>query len=266
MGDMGIVCRGQKRRMTGTVHATDNQWFFMMQNVEEVWVEKHKKSKEKKIRQIFRKNVIVNGDASDKPTKTLKKSKIPENSKKETISSEKSDIEEVKPTKLPILKFNEEKHYTDLTFSPKSWLKRWETTIEKIRSKKNFLAENNLTQNEVDKVQREVLLLICNLRKLNREVQYKLRERRDLVKSTSIACDQEDVQLQNVIYEQKHLSKEADTCLKFKSRHRDFSDLVSLDDVIKNSGLSIEAIEELKLDQHKGTVARLELELKQRQE
>ena len=60
--DIGIVCRDQKRRMTGTVHATDNQWFFMMQNVEEVWVEKHKKSKEKKIRQIFRKNVIVNGD------------------------------------------------------------------------------------------------------------------------------------------------------------------------------------------------------------
>jgi len=103
-------------------------------------------------------------------------------------------------------------------------------------------------------------------KKLNREVQYKLRERRDQVKTTSIACDQEDVQLQNVIYEQKHLSKEADTCMKFKSRHHEFTNLASLNDVVKSSGLSSDALEELNSNPHKQTMARLELELKQRQD
>ena len=68
------------------------------------------------------------------------------------------------------------------------------------------------------------------------------------------------------LYEQKHLSKEADTCMKFKSRHHEFTNLASLDDVVTNSGLSSDALEELKSNSHKQTMARLELELKQRQE
>ena len=142
------------------------------------------------------------GDTAEKSQKAVKKPKPSEKITEKVVST--PEVEEkipLTPT-LPVLKFNEVQLYTESSesFNSQSWLKSWESTIKNIRSKKNFLAENNLTQPEVDKVQRDILLMVCGLKKLNREVQYKLRERRDEVKRTSIACDQEDVQLQNVIY------------------------------------------------------------------
>ena len=120
------------------------------------------------------------GDTVEKSQKAVKKPKPSEktpNGKttKTQVPSEKPDtspdVEEKKSTAvtlptLPVLEFKEEKFYNDSEFKSPTWLTSWESTIKNIRSKKNFLAENNLTQPEVDKVQREILLMVCGLKKV----------------------------------------------------------------------------------------------------
>jgi len=166
---------------------------------------------------------------------------------------------------LDVIQFSEEDYYRQMEFNPTHWLANWEGAVVYIRDKKNYIAENNLTMEEVQDAQRDMLLKVSYLRQLNRHIQYHLRQGRDETKSISIKCDQDDVQLQNVLYEQKHLSREADACLQFKSRHHKFNELATKKDVKTHGGLTSDAFAELAADPHKMTMARLEVELKQRQ-
>jgi len=174
--------------------------------------------------------------------------------------------EKVKKSEARKIEFDEKKYYTDeLEFDAKDWYKQWVETSDLIRQKKEEITAG-LSDEKKEKAVKVMLLASARYRFLNRIVQYQLRKRREELSEASKKCDQDDVQLQNVIYEQRHLAMEADTNLKFKSRHHNFQHVASAEDVIQQAGYSDSAINDMRAEPHKMTLARLELELKKRKE
>lgn len=117
--------------------------------------------------------------------------------------------EKVKKSETPKIEFDEKKYYMDeLEFDAKDWYKQWCETSELIRQKKDEITAG-ISDEMKEKAVKVMLLASARYRFLNRIVQYQLRKRRDELSEASKKCDQDDVQLQNVIYEQRHLAMQS---------------------------------------------------------
>jgi len=119
------------------------------------------------------------------------------------------DTSKMKTNFAPV-NFDEKEYYQNQKFDQKSWLEKWNATISTIKAKKAIIKNEPLTESEKNTTVNEMLVAILNMKRLNREIQYQIRMCKDECKEVSVKCDQEDVLLQNVIYEQKkpsHVSK-----------------------------------------------------------
>jgi len=191
----------------------------------------------------------------DREAKKPKRSDSTANDKKKRESSTEKAI-----IKTSQIQFNEKEYYYNEQFDESTWLENWNRIIDKIKDCKMQIKNETSTEKR-EHIIKIMLIAILNLRKQNRKIQYQLRKSREQIKLVSEKCDQEDVLLQNVIYEQKHLFMAANSCLQFKSRHCNFDSLATPQDVyadqIENKNLPENS--------HAMTIARLELELKNRQ-
>lgn len=107
-------------------------------------------------------------------------------------------------------------------------------------------------------------MIIVKLKKLNRLDKIRLATRRESLAKEKLNVDSNRLKLQNLIYEADHLKKEISKCISFKSEDEDI-ELVSLDEFIQQAP---ETSHDSKIvdDKHLLRMARLEFELKQRQE
>ena len=108
----------------------------------------------------------------------------------------------------------------------------------------------------------EACLLFVMLRKLNRLEKLRLKQSREELHRVKGQVDSQHLQLQNLLYEVRHLQKEVNKCLQFKSQDEDI-DLVPIEEFLKDAPASVKKSEN---DAHQLQKARLEWELQQRKQ
>lgn len=106
-------------------------------------------------------------------------------------------------------------------------------------------------------------LLFATLKKLNRFEKIRNKKARDATNEAKAKVDTHHLQLQNLLYEVAHLTKEVNKCLEFKSKDEDI-ELVSVEEFYKDAPPEISKPEKTKNDVHQQTLARLDWELEQR--
>lgn len=121
------------------------------------------------------------------------------------------------------------------------------------------------TANQVREKQIEVDLKIILLKKLNRLEKMRMKECRDALQKYREQVDSDHLHLQNLVYENLHLSKEVAKCYDFKSVDEDM-DLVSVEEFYANAPKSLSKEEVTKDNPHELKLARLSWELVQRKE
>ncbi|PAA66664.1 hypothetical protein BOX15_Mlig027421g3, partial [Macrostomum lignano] len=98
------------------------------------------------------------------------------------------------------------------------------------------------------------------MKRLNREAQFRLKRARELTASSKLEADSRHLQLQNLLYECRHLQREITRCQDFRSRHETIT-LAPLHQFARESGVNPD-----ELSEHECTLARLRWELKQREQ
>lgn len=106
-------------------------------------------------------------------------------------------------------------------------------------------------------------LLFATLKKLNRFEKIRNKKARDATNETKAKVDTHHLQLQNLLYEVAHLTKEVNKCLEFKSKDEDI-ELVTVEEFYEEAPPEISKPEKTKNDVHQQTLARLDWELEQR--
>jgi THO complex subunit 5 len=108
-------------------------------------------------------------------------------------------------------------------------------------------------------------VLFAQLRQLNRLSNLYAKETRDKTQEKKLGVDDLHLQLQNLQYEVNHLRKEITNCLEFKSKHDDI-ELISEEEFYETAPDSISNPGVTRFDDHKLMLARLEWEMKQREQ
>lgn len=107
-------------------------------------------------------------------------------------------------------------------------------------------------------------MAIVKMKKLNRLDKLRLNNFRETLQKEKLQVDSNRLKLQNLIYEADHLKKEINKCFSFKSEDEDI-ELVTMEEFLE---LAPEGnrTEEILVNEHSLRKARLDFELKQRQE
>ncbi|KAK6619088.1 hypothetical protein RUM44_003470 [Polyplax serrata] len=121
------------------------------------------------------------------------------------------------------------------------------------------------TASLVKEKQFEISLKIIMLKKLNRLEKVRMKESRVALQLAREQVDSDHLQLQNMLYEVLHLTKEVKKCLEFKSKDEEM-DLVPVDEFYANAPESISKPEVTKKNDHELKLARLQWELVQRKD
>jgi len=108
------------------------------------------------------------------------------------------------------------------------------------------------------------LMLLTTIKKLNRVSHLRVNKVRNKTFDDKNKIDEHHLELQNLFYEISHIKKEVNKCLEFRSLDEDIN-LVSVDEFYKNAPPEISRPEVTKTDEHQQKLARLEWELKERQ-
>lgn len=119
-------------------------------------------------------------------------------------------------------------------------------------------------QPELEEHKNEVVKLFMMLKKINRHDKIRIKHGRDQVTEAKQKMDFYHLQLQNLMYQVFHIRREIIKCHEFKSRQEEI-DLVDVKEFYEEAPAEVtEHLLENPDDQHQLTLARLELELKQR--
>ncbi|KAF6204109.1 hypothetical protein GE061_002449 [Apolygus lucorum] len=118
---------------------------------------------------------------------------------------------------------------------------------------------------EVKERRMEVGLLTVFMKKLNRVEKIRNKNSRENVTKKRQQVDVSQLQLQNLMCEIQHLSREVDKCLCFKSKPLGV-ELVPVEEFFEEAPENISRPESTKTDEHQLLLARLEWELFQRKE
>lgn len=127
------------------------------------------------------------------------------------------------------------------------------------------LKPNDNTGAEVKKLQMQITGKIIHLKKLNRLEKMRMKECRDALQKYREQVDNDHLHLQNLLYENIHLSKEVTKCYDFKSIDEDM-DLIPVEEFYKTAPKNVAKEEITKSNPHELKLARLSWELTQRKE
>jgi len=107
------------------------------------------------------------------------------------------------------------------------------------------------------------MALVARLKALNRAANTATRVCKDKTAAARLEMDQSHLQLQNLLYEKRHLEREIDKCRQFASIYQDVP-LYSLED-FKRLAPEEARTEEVLADEHQLMLNQLSFELAERQ-
>lgn len=115
----------------------------------------------------------------------------------------------------------------------------------------------------VHELQLECMFHFLTLKKLNRMAQIRCKSVKDMTLESKQKLDENNLGLQNLLYEIIHLDREVCNCLQFKSKHEDIA-LVPVAEFYRTAPKEISNEDETLTDVHSQTLARLDWELESR--
>lgn len=130
-------------------------------------------------------------------------------------------------------------------------------TVSSLRNTCQKLTERQANGEDSTDLRRKVMTSLVYLRMLNKQSQDSVHRSKDDAAKTRQELDDIQLDMQNVLYQNKHLRSEIDRCTEYESKHNTI-DMVSIDEFLEENP------DKKELDEHNMTLERLKDEEKRR--